>query len=96
MNETEYLEQIKLENEAHREQQRKDYQQYLESVKQAMLEIQNNANTGSLRLSLVTSALNGMLAQDRMTFCTDSHKRQLCKHALEIADIMIDMLENEQ
>lgn len=94
MNETEYLEAIKLENEKHREQQRKDYQQYLESVKQAMLEIQDNANTGSIRINLVTAALNGMMARDNFSYRSSTDKRHMCEHALGIADIMIEMLEN--
>ena len=57
-----YLEHQKQQNEAHRELLRRDYLEYTENVKAAMIEIQQNATAGQERITFAASALNGLLA----------------------------------
>jgi hypothetical protein len=93
MNETEYLEAIKLENETHRKRQREDHLKYIESVKSAMLDIQNQATENTLRANLVAAALTGYLANGAEPNYTEMDKKLLCRNILELTDMMIDMME---
>lgn len=90
MTEEEYLEKIKLENQQHRELMRQDYLNYIESVKNAMLEIQNTANEASLRASFVSAALNALLAANNRYL---DNPEIACETAIVFADELLKQFQ---